>query len=120
MRNQVQTPMFHGIHPSHVFTEGRRKSETPLNSHDPRTAVQLRTALKRLKEIMEGKSQVLKPAMHIHAKAHLHSTGLYIAHSSPHCRTRVGGAVSSFHPIPMEVNYIVLDVMSKRHWKGQL
>ncbi|XP_053536660.1 1-phosphatidylinositol 3-phosphate 5-kinase isoform X2 [Ictalurus punctatus] len=38
-------------------SEGRRKSETPLASHDPRTAVQLRTALKRLKEIMEGKSQ---------------------------------------------------------------
>ncbi|KAM9448529.1 1-phosphatidylinositol 3-phosphate 5-kinase-like isoform 4-T5 [Salvelinus alpinus] len=37
--------------------EGRRKSETPLGTHDPRTAVQLRTALKRLKEIMEGKSQ---------------------------------------------------------------
>uniref|UniRef100_A0A672T045 1-phosphatidylinositol 3-phosphate 5-kinase n=1 Tax=Sinocyclocheilus grahami TaxID=75366 RepID=A0A672T045_SINGR len=37
--------------------EGRRKSEAPLGSHDPRTAVQLRTALKRLKEIMEGKSQ---------------------------------------------------------------
>ncbi|XP_017562008.1 1-phosphatidylinositol 3-phosphate 5-kinase isoform X4 [Pygocentrus nattereri] len=39
------------------WEEGRRKSETPLSSHDPRTAVQLRTALKRLKEIMEGKSQ---------------------------------------------------------------
>ncbi len=42
-----------------VFIEDRRKSEAPLGSHDPRTAVQLRTALKRLKEIMEGKSQVL-------------------------------------------------------------
>uniref|UniRef100_A0A8C7GBW6 1-phosphatidylinositol 3-phosphate 5-kinase n=1 Tax=Oncorhynchus kisutch TaxID=8019 RepID=A0A8C7GBW6_ONCKI len=38
-------------------SEGRRKPETPLSTHDPRTAVQLRTALKRLKEIMEGKSQ---------------------------------------------------------------
>ncbi|XP_030642124.1 1-phosphatidylinositol 3-phosphate 5-kinase isoform X2 [Chanos chanos] len=38
-------------------SEGQRKSEAPLGSHDPRTAVQLRTALKRLKEIMEGKSQ---------------------------------------------------------------
>ncbi|XP_048094772.1 1-phosphatidylinositol 3-phosphate 5-kinase isoform X2 [Alosa alosa] len=38
-------------------SDGRRKSETPLGTHDPRTAVQLRTALKRLKEIMEGKSQ---------------------------------------------------------------
>ncbi|XP_028848292.1 1-phosphatidylinositol 3-phosphate 5-kinase isoform X2 [Denticeps clupeoides] len=38
-------------------SEGRRKAEAPLGSHDPRTAVQLRTALKRLKEIMEGKSQ---------------------------------------------------------------
>ncbi|XP_014020771.1 1-phosphatidylinositol 3-phosphate 5-kinase isoform X6 [Salmo salar] len=37
--------------------EGRRKAETLLSIHDPRTAVQLRTALKRLKEIMEGKSQ---------------------------------------------------------------
>ncbi|XP_029558182.1 1-phosphatidylinositol 3-phosphate 5-kinase isoform X1 [Salmo trutta] len=37
--------------------EGRRKPETLLSIHDPRTAVQLRTALKRLKEIMEGKSQ---------------------------------------------------------------
>uniref|UniRef100_A0A671YTU6 1-phosphatidylinositol 3-phosphate 5-kinase n=1 Tax=Sparus aurata TaxID=8175 RepID=A0A671YTU6_SPAAU len=36
---------------------GSRKSDTPLSNHDPRTAVQLRTALKRLKEIMEGKSQ---------------------------------------------------------------
>ncbi|CAN9498578.1 unnamed protein product [Ophioblennius macclurei] len=34
-----------------------RKSDPPLSNHDPRTAVQLRTALKRLKEIMEGKSQ---------------------------------------------------------------
>uniref|UniRef100_A0A8C7RBX9 1-phosphatidylinositol 3-phosphate 5-kinase n=1 Tax=Oncorhynchus mykiss TaxID=8022 RepID=A0A8C7RBX9_ONCMY len=40
-----------------ALLEGRRKSETPLGTHDPRTAVQLRTALKRLKEIMEGKSQ---------------------------------------------------------------
>ncbi|XP_063070179.1 1-phosphatidylinositol 3-phosphate 5-kinase isoform X2 [Engraulis encrasicolus] len=38
-------------------SEGRRKSEATLGTHDPRTAVQLRTALKRLKEIMEGKSQ---------------------------------------------------------------
>uniref|UniRef100_A0A673YJL4 1-phosphatidylinositol 3-phosphate 5-kinase n=1 Tax=Salmo trutta TaxID=8032 RepID=A0A673YJL4_SALTR len=38
-------------------SEGRRKPETLLSIHDPRTAVQLRTALKRLKEIMEGKSQ---------------------------------------------------------------
>uniref|UniRef100_A0A671SYS0 1-phosphatidylinositol 3-phosphate 5-kinase n=1 Tax=Sinocyclocheilus anshuiensis TaxID=1608454 RepID=A0A671SYS0_9TELE len=37
-------------------TKGRRKSEAPLGTHDPRTAEQLRTALKRLKEIMEGKS----------------------------------------------------------------
>ncbi|XP_035994682.1 1-phosphatidylinositol 3-phosphate 5-kinase isoform X4 [Fundulus heteroclitus] len=37
--------------------DGSRKSDTSLSSHDPRTAVQLRTALKRLKEIMEGKSQ---------------------------------------------------------------
>uniref|UniRef100_A0A8C5PUL5 1-phosphatidylinositol 3-phosphate 5-kinase n=1 Tax=Leptobrachium leishanense TaxID=445787 RepID=A0A8C5PUL5_9ANUR len=40
-------------------SETRRKQEPPLG-HDPRTAVQLRsltTVLKRLKEIMEGKSQ---------------------------------------------------------------
>ncbi|KAM9342611.1 1-phosphatidylinositol 3-phosphate 5-kinase isoform 7-T8 [Pholidichthys leucotaenia] len=36
---------------------GRGKTEASLSNHDPRTAVQLRTALKRLKEIMEGKSQ---------------------------------------------------------------
>lgn len=41
-----------------TLSDGSRKSDTPLNNHDPRTAVQLRTALKRLKEIMEGKSQV--------------------------------------------------------------
>lgn len=38
----------------------RRKAEPTFGSHDPRTAVQLRslsTVLKRLKEIMEGKSQ---------------------------------------------------------------
>ncbi|XP_067404848.1 1-phosphatidylinositol 3-phosphate 5-kinase isoform X2 [Emydura macquarii macquarii] len=38
----------------------RRKVESSLSGHDPRTAVQLRslsTVLKRLKEIMEGKSQ---------------------------------------------------------------
>uniref|UniRef100_A0A670HR99 1-phosphatidylinositol-3-phosphate 5-kinase n=1 Tax=Podarcis muralis TaxID=64176 RepID=A0A670HR99_PODMU len=37
-----------------------RRKEPPLGGHDPRTAVQLRslsTVLKRLKEIMEGKSQ---------------------------------------------------------------
>ncbi|XP_068602699.1 LOW QUALITY PROTEIN: 1-phosphatidylinositol 3-phosphate 5-kinase-like [Brachionichthys hirsutus] len=49
-------------HPDHhrrasSASDGSRKSETPLSNHDPRTAVQLRTALKRLKEIMEGKSQ---------------------------------------------------------------
>uniref|UniRef100_A0A4W6F3W5 1-phosphatidylinositol 3-phosphate 5-kinase n=1 Tax=Lates calcarifer TaxID=8187 RepID=A0A4W6F3W5_LATCA len=49
-------------HPEHLrrtstASDGSRKSDTPLSSHDPRTAVQLRTALKRLKEIMEGKSQ---------------------------------------------------------------
>ncbi|KAM9709709.1 LOW QUALITY PROTEIN: 1-phosphatidylinositol 3-phosphate 5-kinase [Menidia menidia] len=38
-------------------SDGGRKPDAPLSSHDPRTAVQLRTALKRLKEIMEGKSQ---------------------------------------------------------------
>lgn len=49
-------------HPDHhrrtsTASDGSRKSESSLSSHDPRTAVQLRTALKRLKEIMEGKSQ---------------------------------------------------------------
>nr|XP_040056958.1 1-phosphatidylinositol 3-phosphate 5-kinase isoform X1 [Gasterosteus aculeatus aculeatus] len=39
------------------WPDGSRKSDTPLSNHDPRTAVQLRTALKRLKEIMEGRSQ---------------------------------------------------------------
>uniref|UniRef100_A0A8C4P1J9 1-phosphatidylinositol 3-phosphate 5-kinase n=1 Tax=Dicentrarchus labrax TaxID=13489 RepID=A0A8C4P1J9_DICLA len=43
-------------HPDQL-RHGSRKSDTPLSNHDPRTAVQLRTALKRLKEIMEGKSQ---------------------------------------------------------------
>ncbi|KAM7380196.1 hypothetical protein PAMP_003509 [Pampus punctatissimus] len=42
---------------THMRIDGSRKSDTPLSNHDPRTAVQLRTALKRLKEIMEGKSQ---------------------------------------------------------------
>uniref|UniRef100_A0A8D3E4Z4 1-phosphatidylinositol 3-phosphate 5-kinase n=1 Tax=Scophthalmus maximus TaxID=52904 RepID=A0A8D3E4Z4_SCOMX len=40
-----------------VTSDGSRKADAPLSNHDPRTAVQLRTALKRLKEIMEGKSQ---------------------------------------------------------------
>ncbi|XP_041857069.1 1-phosphatidylinositol 3-phosphate 5-kinase isoform X3 [Melanotaenia boesemani] len=53
-------------HPDHLrrtstasvdWPDGNRKSDVPLSNHDPRTAVQLRTALKRLKEIMEGKSQ---------------------------------------------------------------
>ncbi|XP_017276675.1 1-phosphatidylinositol 3-phosphate 5-kinase isoform X4 [Kryptolebias marmoratus] len=49
-------------HPEHLkrtssISDGNRKSDPPLSNHDPRTAVQLRTALKRLKEIMEGKSQ---------------------------------------------------------------
>ncbi|XP_023478296.1 1-phosphatidylinositol 3-phosphate 5-kinase isoform X12 [Equus przewalskii] len=41
-------------------TDTRRKTEPTFGGHDPRTAVQLRslsTVLKRLKEIMEGKSQ---------------------------------------------------------------
>ncbi|XP_041118467.1 1-phosphatidylinositol 3-phosphate 5-kinase-like isoform X2 [Polyodon spathula] len=45
---------------SSTVSEGRRKAEPPLGGHDPRTAVQLRsisTVLKRLKEIMEGRSQ---------------------------------------------------------------
>ncbi|OBS80538.1 hypothetical protein A6R68_21255, partial [Neotoma lepida] len=40
--------------------DSRRKAEPAFGGHDPRTAVQLRslsTVLKRLKEIMEGKSQ---------------------------------------------------------------
>lgn len=41
-----------------LIIDGSRKSDASLSNHDPRTAVQLRTALKRLKEIMEGKSQV--------------------------------------------------------------
>ncbi|XP_077175393.1 1-phosphatidylinositol 3-phosphate 5-kinase isoform X5 [Paroedura picta] len=44
---------------SSASLESRRK-DPPLSGHDPRTAVQLRsltTVLKRLKEIMEGKSQ---------------------------------------------------------------
>ncbi|XP_061547176.1 1-phosphatidylinositol 3-phosphate 5-kinase isoform X4 [Phycodurus eques] len=49
-------------HPEHLrrtstASDSSRKSDAPLNNHDPRTAVQLRTALKRLKEIMDGKSQ---------------------------------------------------------------
>ena len=43
-------------------SDTRRKAEPTCGGHDPRTAVQLRslsTVLKRLKEIMEGKSQVL-------------------------------------------------------------
>uniref|UniRef100_A0A8C2ZQ11 1-phosphatidylinositol 3-phosphate 5-kinase n=1 Tax=Cyclopterus lumpus TaxID=8103 RepID=A0A8C2ZQ11_CYCLU len=49
-------------HPDHLrrtstASDCSRKSDTPLSNHDPRTAVQLRTALKRLKEIMDGKSQ---------------------------------------------------------------
>ncbi|XP_029386562.1 1-phosphatidylinositol 3-phosphate 5-kinase isoform X3 [Echeneis naucrates] len=53
-------------HPEHLrrtstvsvdWPDGSRKSDASLSNHDPRTAVQLRTALKRLKEIMEGKSQ---------------------------------------------------------------
>uniref|UniRef100_A0A3Q2V6B0 1-phosphatidylinositol 3-phosphate 5-kinase n=1 Tax=Haplochromis burtoni TaxID=8153 RepID=A0A3Q2V6B0_HAPBU len=49
-------------HPDHyrrtsTASEGSGKSVASLSNHDPRTAVQLRTALKRLKEIMEGKSQ---------------------------------------------------------------
>uniref|UniRef100_A0A8C5RWY7 Uncharacterized protein n=1 Tax=Laticauda laticaudata TaxID=8630 RepID=A0A8C5RWY7_LATLA len=45
---------------SSTSLDNRRKD--PLSGHDPRTAVQLRslsTVLKRLKEIMEGKSQVI-------------------------------------------------------------
>uniref|UniRef100_A0A669E192 Phosphoinositide kinase, FYVE finger containing n=1 Tax=Oreochromis niloticus TaxID=8128 RepID=A0A669E192_ORENI len=49
-------------HPDHyrrtsTASEGSGKSVASLSNHDPRTAVQLRTALKRLKEIMEGRSQ---------------------------------------------------------------
>ncbi|KAM5229060.1 1-phosphatidylinositol 3-phosphate 5-kinase isoform 2-T2 [Ctenodactylus gundi] len=46
-------------HPQET-TDTRRKTEPSFGGHDPRTAVQLRslsTVLKRLKEIMEGKSQ---------------------------------------------------------------
>ncbi|NXD83242.1 FYV1 kinase, partial [Halcyon senegalensis] len=45
---------------SSTALDNRRKVEPSLGGHDPRTAVQLRslsTVLKRLKEIMEGKSQ---------------------------------------------------------------
>ncbi|XP_075464574.1 1-phosphatidylinositol 3-phosphate 5-kinase isoform X4 [Ascaphus truei] len=48
-----------GERPS-TASDTRRKAEPPLGGHDPRTAVQLRslsTVLKRLKEIMEGRSQ---------------------------------------------------------------
>lgn len=60
-----------------VLLEGRRKSETPLGTHDPRTAVQLRTALKRLKEIMEGKSQVSTIPFHNHTAAVVYCTSHY-------------------------------------------
>ncbi len=46
-----------------MILDGSRKSDAALSSHDPRTAVQLRTALKRLKEIMEGKSQVFTSSL---------------------------------------------------------
>ncbi|KAM5265851.1 1-phosphatidylinositol 3-phosphate 5-kinase isoform 10-T10 [Hipposideros larvatus] len=45
---------------SSTVLETRRKAEPAFGGHDPRTAVQLRslsTVLKRLKEIMEGRSQ---------------------------------------------------------------
>ncbi|XP_053569042.1 1-phosphatidylinositol 3-phosphate 5-kinase [Bombina bombina] len=58
----VRSPVIYKRQPerrSSIASETRRKTEPPLG-HDPRTAVQLRsltTVLKRLKEIMEGKSQ---------------------------------------------------------------
>ncbi|XP_037095960.1 1-phosphatidylinositol 3-phosphate 5-kinase isoform X2 [Syngnathus acus] len=39
------------------WPDSSRKSDTALSNHDPRTAVQLRTVVQRLKEIMDGKSQ---------------------------------------------------------------
>lgn len=51
--------------------DSSRKSDASLSNHDPRTAVQLRTALKRLKEIMEGKSQVCTSML----------TGPFVPHS---------------------------------------
>lgn len=57
-------------------SETRRKAEPTFGGHDPRTAVQLRslsTVLKRLKEIMEGKSQVLSRGFRLLIK-HLYGT----------------------------------------------
>lgn len=51
------------LSPLSLMLDSSRKSDASLSNHDPRTAVQLRTALKRLKEIMEGKSQVCTPKM---------------------------------------------------------
>ncbi|KAM6152418.1 1-phosphatidylinositol 3-phosphate 5-kinase isoform 2-T2 [Erethizon dorsatum] len=48
------------LHFFYSDSDTRRKAEPTVGGHDPRTAVQLRslsTVLKRLKEIMEGKSQ---------------------------------------------------------------
>ncbi|VTJ55420.1 Hypothetical predicted protein, partial [Marmota monax] len=48
------------LHRRSSVLDTRRKAEPTFGGHDPRTAVQLRslsTVLKRLKEIMEGKSQ---------------------------------------------------------------
>uniref|UniRef100_A0A087WQI1 Phosphoinositide kinase, FYVE type zinc finger containing n=1 Tax=Mus musculus TaxID=10090 RepID=A0A087WQI1_MOUSE len=48
------------LHRRSSVLDSRRKAEPACGGHDPRTAVQLRslsTVLKRLKEIMEGKSQ---------------------------------------------------------------
>uniref|UniRef100_A0A3Q4HET2 1-phosphatidylinositol 3-phosphate 5-kinase n=1 Tax=Neolamprologus brichardi TaxID=32507 RepID=A0A3Q4HET2_NEOBR len=44
-------------HPDHYRRTSTASGKSHTLNHDPRTAVQLRTALKRLKEIMEGKSQ---------------------------------------------------------------
>lgn len=53
------------------FLEGSGKSVASLSNHDPRTAVQLRTALKRLKEIMEGKSQVKQTPLYLETFVYL-------------------------------------------------
>uniref|UniRef100_A0A669D6T3 Phosphoinositide kinase, FYVE finger containing n=1 Tax=Oreochromis niloticus TaxID=8128 RepID=A0A669D6T3_ORENI len=44
-------------HPDHYRRTSTASGKSHTLNHDPRTAVQLRTALKRLKEIMEGRSQ---------------------------------------------------------------
>lgn len=92
-------------------SETRRKAEPSFGGHDPRTAVQLRslsTVLKRLKEIMEGKSQVLSRGFRLLIKQLYGACAILTENSVMFLKEKSASTSSSYEHHIFTHRYLVL------------